>query len=448
MLASKCLIGGDQYEKLAVAHVEWHGLMLRVGFWSLLLARPSWIVEFREHNPMLNGGPRLGQIEPRERAGAQTGRKYEYQYERTARAALDLLADKANHICVYCDWHDDYVVELGSPPTRYVFYQVKGRKSSQGPWNFKDFFGVSKKTAAKPSKVPAQVTTDAIVPLMLLHHRNFGDSCAGLAFVTNAGLNPALSHFLETVGHSSCEGDLPEEDRNAFQHLARAYLAASPPLVSSASDLFTWLRGLTVQTDQGNLEDPEAALLELGNVVGDYSEIDLLQRQAKQIAREIINRVRGKAAHSTTVVPAADEQLRHDKGIVIAELLSVLSLSAQAYEQLKAGEGPETVKNLSRLQRFCQKNDMKDHLVQICEFKAQWDIWRTIERHFLKSVDYMLLETKAKDLLRAALGIGKVVAEAKDIAKQFSGLTATPLTPEHVMGLVFSLAAEAEALNA
>ena len=38
-----------------------------------------------------------------------------------------------------------------------------------------------------------------------------------------------------------------------------------------------------------------------------------------------------------------------------------------------------------------------------------------------------------------------MVAEAKDIAKQFAGLTATPLTPEHVMGLIFSLAAQAEA---
>jgi hypothetical protein len=45
-----------------------------------------------ESNVMSSGGPRLGHLEPRERAGAQTGRKYEYQYERTARAALDLLA--------------------------------------------------------------------------------------------------------------------------------------------------------------------------------------------------------------------------------------------------------------------------------------------------------------------------------------------------------------------
>jgi hypothetical protein len=339
---------------------------------------------------MSSGGARLGQVEPRERVGAQTGRKYEYQYERTARAALNILADDAKHICVYCDWHDDYVAEIGIPPTRYVFHQVKGRKSSQGPWKFSEFFGVAKKKTAKPSKAAASVTSTAIIPLMLLHYRNFGDGCAGLAFVTNAGLDPTLSQFLESIGHSSNEAELPEDARNAFQHLAHAYMAANPALATSAAELFTWLRGLTIYTDQGHLEDPEAALLELANVVVDYSEIDLLQRQAKQIAREIVSQIRGKVAHSTTVIPASDEQLRLNKGIVIGDLLNVLSLSAQAYEQLKAGEGRETVKTLSRLQRFCVKNGMKDHLVEICGFKAQWDIWRTIERHFLKSVDYVL----------------------------------------------------------
>src|SRR5882724_10126970 len=144
-------------------------------------------------------GIRLGQIEPRERAGAQTGRKYEYQYERTARAALDLLVDGLNYVCVYCDWHDDYVIETGDPPTRYVFHQVKGRKSSRGPWTFGEFFGVAKKKARAPSKKPATVKPDAIVPLMLLHHKNFRDSCAGLAFVTNTGLDPVLSGFLEKI---------------------------------------------------------------------------------------------------------------------------------------------------------------------------------------------------------------------------------------------------------
>jgi hypothetical protein len=57
------------------------------------------------------------------------------------------------------------------------------------------------------------------------------------------------------------------------------------------------------------------------------------------------------------------------------------------------------------------------------------------------------LEKKAREILNAGRPIEQVVAEAKDIAKQFAGLTATPLTPEGVIGLVFSLAAQAEALN-
>jgi len=80
---------------------------------------------------MVGAAARLGEVEPRERAGAQTGRKYEYQYERTARASLDLLVDSCKQVCVYCDWHDDYVAEVGDSPTRYVFHQVKGRSTSQ-----------------------------------------------------------------------------------------------------------------------------------------------------------------------------------------------------------------------------------------------------------------------------------------------------------------------------
>lgn len=303
------------------------------------------------------------------------------------------------------------------------------------------------KKSPAPAKNPPAVSTDAVVPRMLLHHQNFGDSCAGLAFVTNAGLDPGLSSFLQAIDNASDIASLPAETRIAFQHIARGYAAKTPPLVSSEAELFTWLRGLTAHTDRGQLEDQDAALLELANVVVNYSEIDLLHRQAKQIAREIVSQVRRKVAHSSTVVPASDEQLRRDKGLVVTEILSVLSLSTPAYEQLRAGQGRDAVKTLSRLQRFCQKRGMIDHLVQICEFKALWDTWRTTERHFVRSADFMLLEKRAHDLLANGLTLEKAVAEAKDIAKQFSNVTATPLTAEHVMGLIFSLAAQTEATN-
>jgi hypothetical protein len=282
---------------------------------------------------------------------------------------------------------------------------------------------------------------------MVLHFKNFGDSCGGLAFVTNAGLHPDLSKFLADVSAAASIQTLPEDARIAFEHVADAYVAADPQLVSSACDLFEWLRKLVVYPGQGQLEPPDAALLELADIVVQFSEIELLQRQAKQIARELVSRVRSKVGCTTTIVPTADEQLRRDKGIVVDDLLEVLSVSPGAYEQLKAGAGTDTVKTLSRLQRFCKNRGFTDSLIHICGFKAQWDVWRTIERHFLSSADYLLLESKARDVLRANLKIPKVIEEAADISKQFAGRTATPLTTEHVLGLIFSLAAQAEALG-
>jgi hypothetical protein len=83
----------------------------------------------------------------------------------------------------------------------------------------------------------------------------------------------------------------------------------------------------------------------------------------------------------------------------------------------------------------------------ICGFKARWDVWRTIERHFLDSADFMLLESKANEVLKANLTIEQSVQEACDIAKQFENLTVNRLTPEHVLGFIFSLAAQSEALT-
>lgn len=247
---------------------------------------------------MSGGELRLGEIEPRERAGAQTARKYEYQYERTARATLNLLASKQKHLCVYCDWHDDFVVELEGTGAVYEFNQVKGRKSSQGPWSFREFFGVSlpppkkKGKAQKAIKVPkvAKVATDAIFVRMLQHRKNFKTACAALAFITNAGVEPALSNFLSALKSVSAPEELSSEPAVLFQRLARAYEDGKQ--VTSAAELYLWIRELRLLTDQGSLESADAALLELADVIVEFSEIELLQRQSKQIAREVVSQVR------------------------------------------------------------------------------------------------------------------------------------------------------------
>jgi len=64
-------------------------------------------------------------------------------------------------------------------------------------------------------------------------------------------------------------------------------------------------------------------------------------------------------SRSTEPAEGPDNQLRHDKGIVVAELLTELSLSPDAYEELKAGAPREAVKTLSRLHRYCLKHGME-----------------------------------------------------------------------------------------
>lgn len=410
------------------------------------MVRPADLSLDCDHH-LMTGAPRLGAVEPRERAGSQTGRKYEYQYERTARAALELLANGTSLVSVYCDWHDDFVVEAGDPPTRYVFHQVKGRKLSQGPWTFRELFGVAMREEKSRARKLPEVNDKAVVPRMLLHHENFGANCAGLAFITNSGLDVGLEQFLQHVSASTDPAGLPEKTRNAFSHLARAYVDGSPSRASSEVELYKWIQGLNVYTNQGQIEGADNGILELADIVVDYSEIDLSLRQTKQIAREVVGLVRGKVSHCSTVVPAPDEKLRKDKGVVIDELLGILSLSSQAYAELKAGTGNDAIKTLSRLQRFCRQKGLEDHIVTICGFKAEWDLWRTVERHGISSVDYFLLEGRANEVLRQNLSIQQIVAEARIIAKEFYAVSSSPLEAEHVLGLIFSLAAQAEASN-
>jgi hypothetical protein len=164
------------------------------------------------------------------------------------------------------------------------------------------------------------------MPFMLMHHHNFAHLCAGLAFVTNARLDSSLSSFLKGIGGAAVEADLPSDAQIAFRHIARAYTATDPKLVHRQQiSLLRFADLRSIPTSQ--LENVSAALLELADVIVEFSEIELLQRQAKQIAREIVSRVRTKVAHTTTVVPTSDEYLQRDKGIVIAELLKDLSLS-------------------------------------------------------------------------------------------------------------------------
>ncbi|MFN7982998.1 MAG: hypothetical protein U0Q11_14160 [Vicinamibacterales bacterium] len=226
--------------------------------------------------------------------------------------------------------------------------------------------------------------------------------------------------------------------------MARGYIEAEEPLAASSEELFAWMRRITVYKDKGNITDETLALIEIGVRVEEFSEIPLQQQESLLIARQIVGRVRAKATHKATVVPAADVVLRAEKGIIVDDLLKVLSLSQAGYYELKAGKSGDTIKTLSRLQRYCRDNGLEDVVAQVCRFKADWGIWRTTERHFILSANYILLVQRARFILHGGFDMARMVEEATVIAAEFSKHTASPLTAEAVLGLLFSLVTNTE----
>ena len=59
-------------------------------------------------------GHEVHEVMPREQAGARTWLLYEFQYHQAAADALDVL-DDTKVACVYCEWHDDHVIEALAP---------------------------------------------------------------------------------------------------------------------------------------------------------------------------------------------------------------------------------------------------------------------------------------------------------------------------------------------
>ena len=144
------------------------------------------------------------------------------------------------------------------------------------------------------------------------------------------------------------------------------------------------------------------------------------------------------------MIPASEVTLRADKGIQVDDLLKELSLSQAGYAALKRGVSRDTVKTLSRLQRWCRENDCEHVVVQACRFRADWQIWRTIERHFIVTANYVLLVERAKAILLGGYDMTRMLREATVIAEEFSKHVGTPLTAEAVVGLLFSLVTETE----
>ena len=180
---------------------------------------------------------------PREQIGAVTGEYYEFQYHQAAGDALQVL-DDGKVACVYCEWHDDYVIETAGIAS-YQFHQVKARAKSRGPWSLSEFFGHRKKTtASQKSKTEASIFTN-----MIDHVSKFGGKCAAFVFVTDAGIKSDFQALLDQVEAAKSLKALPADARKTLASVVKGLAKMLPDLV--VADLYEFLVRFTVKPTMG-----------------------------------------------------------------------------------------------------------------------------------------------------------------------------------------------------
>lgn len=393
---------------------------------------------------MASSDQELHKVAPREQVGAQTGALYEYQYHQAAAEALTLV-DNEHATCIYCEWHDDYVTESAAP-CGYSFHQVKTRTKSQGPWTLSVFFGLGKK---KKGNAPRQVTNESSIFAHLWDHtQKFGNRCSRFIFVTDAGIEREFDAFLDATKSVSSPAELSSESAGTFNTLRQSLDPVFPNVTDSS--LFTFLSRLHVQNGVGSVHDlPETKLL-IANRILTASEVDLLVSEAKKIGADLVGAVRERSHRTLKILPTTSAELRLSKGLVIGDILNLLSLSVEGYEQLRKG-GRESVRALSRLHRLCKRNGVDDSLIpDLCRYKTGWTGWWLNERDRLNGTDFIALKSECVEILKlhsmGNLPFDKLVEQAKGLADKYRGTltSSNPLSPELVLGLIIELAVQAE----
>ncbi len=393
------------------------------------------------------GGVGLHEVEPREQVGAGTGNAFEFQYHQAAAGALEVL-DDTKVACVYCEWHDDYVIESAGV-SAYRFHQVKTRGGAQGPWRVNEFFGVRTRKGKSKSAVAAPIAdADSIFGRLFDHVQKFGARCEHFVFVTDAGVTKEFTDLLDAVRSVSDSVALVGAPADSFNELVAVLPAAFPSIKSD--HIFEFLRRLYVQDAFGKIANINDCRVLLGGRIYQMSEVDLTQSETQKIGAELVAVVREKSHRKLPELPASNSELRSSKGLVLEDVLRILSLSSEGYRELQVS-GREGVVALSRLHRLCRRSKVSESVIpELCQLKTAWDAWWVRQRHVVNALDQISLKNSCASALKVHsdghLSFDGLGQEASNLATKYSTIltSSEPLTKDLVFGLMLAVAVEAE----
>lgn len=395
--------------------------------WKSALGVACIVLQLTQHKKHTRGWAEVKTIEivkPTEDVGRDTLSRYDMQFQAAAYAALQILEGKGVD-CVYCDFHDDFVIrKVVDGKTSYHFFQVKTKQKLNHQWSLNEVFAIKTRGQKADHESFTKVQT-SFGGKLLLHGIVFGDACAEATLLSNVYFADDVVEAVEQL-----RGKVPA--CKAAEFLATnfsAIFSLTPAL--PANESHELLSKLSLNPAVTYIDQDRSAFTAAArSALYQYSEIDLTFYETKELANGLVDLVSRKSKAVLAGVSPKDIEAR--VGVGLDDLLEVLSISRTAYEALLMGTEPKVLKQASSIQRWLKNAGASDAMIEFAsQKKVDWDLWLRNARHNYSPLDLNLLLDRLDKLYArwaqsgdGIFGLSQLLEklEREELLKKFSGL--------------------------
>lgn len=343
---------------------------------------------------------------PREQNGRDSFSRYRAQARSAAIAALSILEGQEVDR-VYCDFHDDFVVRRNDEhgDVSYIFYQVKTKGKQNHNWSLNEVFGLNTKIKDQ-SKQSADSIKISFVGKLLLHTVVFDKHCNQVVFQTNIHNDDEVIELLNDIESGSYTNKYSKILLGSFNSLFPDQI----PTGLTPDEIKKQLAKLRFETDVQYLKDGEENFEPVAREkIYTFSEVDLGHDETKEILMKLLELVEKKS--SGVIAKLTKESIELQAGIAIDDLLSILSISRDAYAILINGGDVKAIRSASIIQRTLLASGAGMEQVEYCsKCKTEWDVWLRKNRHVLPPLDLNTITSKVLLLLLNATQSGNAVS--------------------------------------
>lgn len=321
-------------------------------------------------------GKLLHEVAPREVAGREAIARFAAQFRAAAYMSLAIL-ENGEIDCVFCDFHDDYVVRRRvDQASLYDFYQVKTKGKLNYQWSQLDVYSIPQRGVADLQKIG-----DSFAGKLLIHTIRFGASCRSVVLQTNIQFHDNVCKISAALREGEAEYKYAKPFFEKFGEIFPEGAVLNDSEIRACLSKFRLEPGSPIADTSG---DNFLALAK--DAVYRYSEVDLSYQEFVEIAEKLLALVQRKSLKK--ICEVGEATLVDAAGVTIYDLLDILAISRAGYESLVKGGDVTALRTASILHRKLKDAGASEDMIEyLCRQKVSWDEWLRTKRHIIPEFD-------------------------------------------------------------